>query len=87
MLGIVTIPCPAEQCAFVLEYNEIKEHCGVVAFAKYIPLLLIVTIDMTNFFAGKYTRKIQISGGALVVLARLVKSSKTEVYIHMNITV
>ena len=36
--GIVSIPCPAEQCHAVLEYNEIKEHSGVVAFAKYSPL-------------------------------------------------
>src|SRR5438045_3021730 len=78
MLGIVTIPCPAEQCAVVLEYNEIKEHCGVESFAKCFPLFLLLTIDMINFFAGKHTKKIQISGGALIVLAPLVKLLKTE---------
>ena len=85
--GIVTIPCPAEQCGVVLEYNEIKEHSGVVGFAKYIPLLLLLTRDTTNFFPGKHSRKIQTSGGALIIHARLVKLSKMEVFIYANLSV
>jgi len=33
--GAQYIACPGENCPALLEYNEIKEHAGVKAFAKY----------------------------------------------------
>lgn len=35
--GIITISCPAENCAFILEYDEIRELCGPKIFAKLHP--------------------------------------------------
>ena len=33
--GVIRIHCPAEECANVLDYDEIKKYCSIVAFAKF----------------------------------------------------
>lgn len=75
---IISIPCPAENCIAILEYNEIKEHGGPEAFTRY-PFYYLANLVSTSYFAGGHMNQILISGGAQIVLAQPVKLLKEEV--------
>ena len=91
--GTVSINCPGEFCPKQLEYNEIQEFADSKAFSKYFPSPISkpqqLSLDMTNFFVEKSTKKTPTSDGAQIAPVQWDKSSMAEVPIpfsaHLNI--
>lgn len=83
--GTLSINCPGELCPKQLEYNEIKEFADRKTFSKHFISILHVTLDTTNFFVEKSTRKTPTSDGARTAPVQLAKSSTTKVSVPLHI--
>ena len=79
--GDLKIQCPSDDCAIILQYDEIREYGSNAAFRLSYCKLFHLLVGTTNSSAEGHMRKIPISDGAPIDHAQWDKLSRTEVLI------
>lgn len=77
--GVLKIRCPSDDCAIILQYDEIKEYGSQAAFHRYYCMLFDLLVGTTNSSVEGHMRKIPTSDGAPIDHAQWDKLSRTEV--------